>query len=539
MAKRMLLKPQDRQTLFDIPADDDSLIRYYSLSPADRLEIEVRRREHNRLGFAVQLCLMRYPGRALTANEIPPKAMLNFIAEQIGANPTSFDLYARREETRMNHVAHLLGYLEMRSPTAEDRRAALLAAIEAASSTDKGVTIANAVLATFRERRVLLPVTNVIERMGLAARAIVRRRAEVALIADLDPEKLQTFDGLLVVDPAIGQTRFHWLRSAPDAPGAANLVGLTERIAFLRTLGIDPHLQARIPSGRWDQMIREGDATPAWLANDFNASRRRATIVAQIIKLGQKLTDDAVLMFIKLMGRLFSQANSRKKQRHMSTRLETSKALRLFLDTIEALQAANDTDADPMTMLDRRVGWHRLLQIKPGLEAMVVSSDVSPLVMAAEQHSTVRKYAGVFLQTFAFHARRRHDPLLAAVTTLKMLYAEGQRVLPDRVPIAHLAKSERELIFEDGRPDRRLYEIATLAHLRDRLRSGDIWVEGSRSFRPIDEHLMPKPAFVALKEDGQARPRRPERRRGVARRSPANDGLQPQAAGLACSIRKA
>jgi hypothetical protein len=64
-------------------------------------------------------------------------------------------------------------------------------------------------------------------------------------------------------------------------------------------------------------MIREGNATPAWLANDFNASRRHALIVAQVIKLGQKLTDDAVTMFIKLMGRLFSQANNRKKQRHM------------------------------------------------------------------------------------------------------------------------------------------------------------------------------------------------------------------------------
>lgn len=55
---------------------------------------------------------------------------------------------------------------------------------------------------------------------------------------------------------------------------------------------------------------REGNATPAWLANDFNASRRHALIVAQIIKLGQKLTDDAVSIFIKLMGRLFSQANN-------------------------------------------------------------------------------------------------------------------------------------------------------------------------------------------------------------------------------------
>lgn len=59
------------------------------------------------------------------------------------------------------------------------------------------------------------------------------------------------------------------------------------------------------------------------------------------------------------------------------------------------------------------------------------------------------------------------------------------------------------MIFEAGKPDRRLYEIATLALLRDRLRSVNIWVEGSRSFRSIDEHLMPKPAFVTMKEEGK------------------------------------
>lgn len=53
MAKRKLLKDQDRKKLFDIPDDEDSLIRHYSLSPTDRLEIELRRRDHNRLGFAI------------------------------------------------------------------------------------------------------------------------------------------------------------------------------------------------------------------------------------------------------------------------------------------------------------------------------------------------------------------------------------------------------------------------------------------------------------------------------------------------------
>lgn len=141
-------------------------------------------------------------------------------------------------KTRREHIAHLLSYLEKRTATAPDRRAAILSAIETAAATDT------------------------IERIGFAGRVIARRRAKAALISNLSVEKLQSLDDLLTVDPEIRQTRFHWLRSAPDAPGAANMVALTERITFIRALDIDPRLQARIHSGRWEQMIREGDVTP-------------------------------------------------------------------------------------------------------------------------------------------------------------------------------------------------------------------------------------------------------------------------------------
>ncbi|MBB4123668.1 Tn3 family transposase [Martelella radicis] len=501
MAKRKLLKVHDRQKIFDIPAAEDSLIRHYSLSPADRLEIELRRRKHNRLGFAVQLCLMRYPGRVLGAEETPPRAMLRYVADQIGADPEAFALYARREETRRDHTARLMVYLNTRSATAQDRRAALLAAIQSATMSDDGAAIASSIVTTFHERGSLLPAIDTIERIGLAGRAIARRRAERTLIEDIPLDTLQSLDKLLEVDPAIGQTRFHWLRSAPEAPGASNLVGLTERIAFLRKLKIDPKLQARISSGRWDQMIREGNATPAWLANDFNASRRHALIVAQVIKLGQKLTDDAVSMFIKLMGRLFSQAKNRKKQRHMDCRPDTGKALRMFLDTITALQSANDHGGNALEVLDQEVGWHRLLRMKPELESMVEDNEASPLTLAAEKYATVNKYIGAFLQAFTFRSARRHDPLLAAIALLTRLYLEKRRALPERIPITHLSQADRRLILGQGKPDRRLYEIATLAALRGRLRSADVWVDGSRSFRPIDEHLMPRSTFTTMKEE--------------------------------------
>jgi len=159
VGRRKILKAQDRRALFDIPADEDSLIRHYSLSATDRLEIDLRRREHNKLGFAVQLCVMRHPGRVLAADEVPPRAMLKYVADQIGADPTAFTTYARREETRCDHIARLMIYLDVRSATAQDRRAALLSAIEAAAMSDSGVSIVNAIVATLRERGVLLSAT--------------------------------------------------------------------------------------------------------------------------------------------------------------------------------------------------------------------------------------------------------------------------------------------------------------------------------------------------------------------------------------------
>lgn len=143
---------------------------------------------------------MRYPGRVLGAEEIPTRAMLSYVADQIGAVPESFALYARREETRRDHTARLMVYLNTRSAMAQDRRAALLAAIHAATTSDDGAAIVSSIVAAFRERGALLPAIDTIERIGLAGRAIVRRRAETTLIKDVPHDTLRSLDRLLEVD---------------------------------------------------------------------------------------------------------------------------------------------------------------------------------------------------------------------------------------------------------------------------------------------------------------------------------------------------
>jgi TnpA family transposase len=58
-------------------------------------------------------------------------------------------------------------------------------------------------------------------------------------------------------------------------------------------------------------------------------------------------------------------------------------------------------------------------------------------------------------------------------------------------------KDWRYLVMENGVPNRRLYETAVLATLRDKLRSGDIWVERSSSYRRFDSYLLPLSAVPA------------------------------------------
>jgi TnpA family transposase len=53
------------------------MIRYWLLSEDDIRRINERRREHNRPGYAVQLCLPRYPGWPLKTDEPTAPNLLN------------------------------------------------------------------------------------------------------------------------------------------------------------------------------------------------------------------------------------------------------------------------------------------------------------------------------------------------------------------------------------------------------------------------------------------------------------------------------
>ena len=156
MPARTLLSAEQRTRLFSIPTDT-SAARHYVLDAADLAAVRARRRASNRLGFAVQLCALRHPGRVLDPTESPPAQMLAFVARQIGVDPALFDEYARRAETRREHLLELQRFLGLRGFGLDDWRSCLRVGTDTAWATDRGEPIVQAMLAHLRANNVLLP----------------------------------------------------------------------------------------------------------------------------------------------------------------------------------------------------------------------------------------------------------------------------------------------------------------------------------------------------------------------------------------------
>lgn len=61
MPRRRVITDAQLEALLALPTTGPDLIRHYTLGPADLAVTARRRRPHNRLGFAIRLCALRFP----------------------------------------------------------------------------------------------------------------------------------------------------------------------------------------------------------------------------------------------------------------------------------------------------------------------------------------------------------------------------------------------------------------------------------------------------------------------------------------------
>jgi TnpA family transposase len=502
MPRRDLLSPAQRALVTALPGSLQEFMDLYTLSPTELEFVAAHRTAINRLGVAVQLCFLRYPGRAWTPQEIIPLGMLRFIALQVGAEPPHLSKYAERDQTRREHVAELLREFGFTAFGLQDYRTMSAWLKEQARATDDGLALVTLLMTELRRRRMVIPALPVVERLALSSRARARREAYSVLTADLTAEQRRKLDGLLETREGSRQTYFGWIRQTLGAANPTNILSCLERLAFLRALGIPASWSTRLHQNRLLQISREGASTDAAHLRAFGADRRYATLVAGVLDAMATLTDDALDMHERFLGQQFKKAEQKHLNAFTGNGKTINETLKLHVALVRALLDAKRRKADAFAAVKKVTTWKDLTASVEEAEKVVQPGEFDSLAWIGDSYPVLRRYAPQFLEAFEFRPSPATEELVQAIELLRELNKSNVRKVPADAPQSFIRPSWERHVWTDEGLDRRFYETCVLSELGKSLRAGDLSVSGSRRYRDFEDYLLPTATFAVMRTAG-------------------------------------
>ena len=171
------------------------LERFVFLDDVDRGLVETKRRDHNKLGFSLQLVTVRNAGTFLDDPLDVPVELVDYIAEQLGIDDAScVKSYSERAMTRLEHQWAIRRAEKWREFSEVEVEGELGEWIEARAWTtgDGPKTLFDAAVGWLRKRRVLLPCVTTLVRLVASRRDSAKQRLWETLYRLLDDEQRST-----------------------------------------------------------------------------------------------------------------------------------------------------------------------------------------------------------------------------------------------------------------------------------------------------------------------------------------------------------
>ncbi|AOM14333.1 transposase for transposon (plasmid) [Bacillus thuringiensis Bt18247] len=111
-----------------------------------------------------------------------------------------------------------------------------------------------------------------------------------------------------------------------------------------------------------------------------------------------------------------------------------------------------------------------------------------------------RKFAPRLLRTYVFKTSKASHTLFQALEMLKEINQTGKRKIPETASMDFLKSKWFKHVMKENGIDRHYYEFGIFSELCNHLRSGDMWVVGSRQYKDFEEYLLPQEKWKELKE---------------------------------------
>lgn len=512
-----LLTPEQRAALLGFPAElsERELARFSTFTETELAVIARHRRPENRLGFAVQLGLLHYPGRVPTDLAEMPQRVLAYMAAQVGVAPAVLAQYGERPTTRSEHLEEIRQVFGYQRCGWRQLHALGRVVLPLALESDRALPLVETALEWLRGAKIIVPGVTTIERLVWTVQRLAEQRLECWLVQPLSATHRAALDRLLHGDPdRRGRIRLSWLREPPEVASARSLRKVLERLIYLRGLAL-PAPDARLHPNRLRQLARRCAHYPPQPLTKFADRRRHALLAAYLPDLAMELTDQALDMFDKLLGELLRKGKRRQEQHFQGNAKALNTSLAVLTEASDAFLTARRDGLDPFTTVFAAVPETTLDATVQLAKQLVRPLDLDTRDLIERQYSSMRGALLALYDALEIRAVRGSDPALVALDYVRRLGRLGRRVTARRqtsagekleAPLGHVTERWKQLVFLGRRRiNPNFYELAAFEALRDGFRSGDLAVAGSRRYRDFEGYLLPKERWTQLRDAGKSR----------------------------------
>jgi TnpA family transposase len=467
--------------LRDLPRElsDFELQAFFTFSRAELELISRRRGDSHRLSFALHIGFVRMSGRPLNSVRAVPPMLLRHLGAVLDIPTPDLAslraLYARGR-TLFDHqqqACEVLGFSWM----TEHQRRALVRVLrdEVARCADRERLIVYARQWLY-EHRLLVERDRAIRALVAAALRELEDATAASIRTTVPAAVLKRWRSALDATRSDGQHCQGWLWSAPAKHSTRQISEIIERIALLRELGLDRHLNELN-----DLVVRRYARRVAARAPSVNARvKEPARTVEMCCFLRYCLltaTDQLILMFQRRVADLWRQCAD-----GVASTVDWAERYQQLLQELADLARDEVPEAELRSRLGGLVAAKRA-QRAPSRASVVRQRLIDGI---APVRSLLVAIAGLPWQPSGEH------PVLDALNLLRAQYAAGDKALPVGVTAARLGPAwQRDLADADRERAFRALEVATLFALRRALRNGSIWIEHSLTFRGRERLIIP------------------------------------------------
>jgi len=311
MRGKELLTADQRLEWMTPPNGEWELATYYTFSQHDLEIINRHRRDYNRLGFAVQLALLRYPVWSLTDMKEIPNFLLDYLAKQLNIEPGVFSLYARRENTLWDHLKEIREEYGFTSFTTNHYRRFLKYLYKLALEKGNTVHLIREALDEMRRSKIILPAITTIERVVWEARHRAEERIYRQIHTALSSYQKQKLDKLIEPVIGTGKTKLGWLKETTGQFSPEAFLKVIEWLDYIRNLQLNIDTKEIHPN-RLRQLSRLGARYEPQSFRRFHEAKRYTVLVAYLLDPSQDLVDQAFEIHDKQI--LTLQSKGRKQQ---------------------------------------------------------------------------------------------------------------------------------------------------------------------------------------------------------------------------------